>query len=311
MPRLSVREAMEQFAEQDGPEGPVEISPGDLRPLTEDEKDEQVTVPAADARDSMRAGQVRQQQEGLADARRNLDADARFEQATRAKSQANDHFARNKPRVAIVGYLAGIWFLKRGDPPCPQLIASEDASLDGVADALGAGSGADVVGGIDGVAALRIALHLNLAVAALKLSEWVIATRACEFVLGVKASNEKALFRLAKAQEGASEPRAATATVSKLLRVAPSNVEARKLLETLQAKQAREKKMFAGVFGRAQAEGRDLYNQAEEEHKAAEKAVEREASKPPVQMTTSAQLRSMSDGERQAWLDEVNAGCEA
>ena len=50
-------------------------------------------------------------QEGLADARRTLDASGRMAQAVQAKEQANAHFQAGKWRVAIVGYLAGVYLV--------------------------------------------------------------------------------------------------------------------------------------------------------------------------------------------------------
>lgn len=271
---MSVREALEQ--DWDGPAQPEELS----RPLTEDEKSEQHVIPAADARDAIRSGQVKQQQEGLADARHNLSGEERFAQATQAKTEANQHYARGGWRVALVGYLAGIWFLKRGDPPCPQLMASEEASLDGVVSALGAGTGDDTMRTVAAASALRVACHLNLAAAALQLNEWAIATTACEFVLSVEPQQPKALFRLAKAQEGANELHAAERTVGQLLQAEPSNADARKLLDGLRRRATHERKMYANMFGRARAQGGDLYDQSEEEAKAAAQAEERRAAEP-------------------------------
>jgi tetratricopeptide (TPR) repeat protein len=238
-----------------------------------------------------------------------------MEQAAQAKEQANAHFQAGRWRVAIVGYLAGVWFLKRGDPPCPQLIACEEAGLDGVAAALGAGTGTgvDVLDGMDGVATLRLALHLNLAQAALKLSEWAIARVACEHALASEATHPKALYRLAKAHEGEGDLKQASSSLTRLLKIEPNNADARKVHDAIKKRTEKERKAYAGVFTRAlgdNAKGDGLYTAAEESRDQAE-ALEREANKPPYTVTTGEQIQAMSDGEQAAWLDEVNKGLES
>lgn len=128
-----------------------------------------------------------------------LDGAARVAQAEALKAAANTQFSAGKSRAALIGYLAGIWFLRPG-PNCPMLVAhalvSEEPHGDDfkrllaeAADSLGAGAGtseadAEAPGGTEG-AAVRTSLHLNLAAAALKLSEWATAKAACKFVLSL------------------------------------------------------------------------------------------------------------------------------
>ena len=111
------------------------------------------------------------------------------------------------------------------------LVASEVCGLDEVASALGAGSAAAATSDAsssasappddpEGFAALRVALHLNLAQAALKMSEWAIARTACQWVLAsADATSVKALYRLAKAHEGEGELKKAAATCARLLKL--------------------------------------------------------------------------------------------
>ena len=88
-----------------------------------------------------------EQAAGLRQMRRDLAPAARLAKATELKSDANSHFAQQKWRTSLVGYVGGIWFLKRGDPPCPEVVASGSAEglerpegLDAVVSALGAGA---------------------------------------------------------------------------------------------------------------------------------------------------------------------------
>ena len=265
--------------------------------------------------------EVRKYRHGLEEARRNMSAAERLEKAEETKQQANAHFGDAKWRVSVVGYLAGIWFLKKGSPPCPRLVASEMAGLDEVESAIGAGCALDASEPADeseAVIALRTALHLNLAQAALKLDEWAIARACCEYVLSADDANVKALFRLAKAQQGTGELQAAVNTVSKLLKREPANAEARKLLDALRKQQSREKKAFSGLFERAHAEGGGLYSKGEEERDRAA-AAERSARGPGgalpemeaahgdgVKTLRGSDLAKMSDEERQKLVDQIN-----
>ena len=78
---------------------------------------------------------------------------------------------------------------------------------------------------------LSKSLHLNLAAAALKLSAYALAKSACEVVLSVDSANGKALFRLARAHEGAGDVGSALSTAVSACKAEPQNGEARKLLE--------------------------------------------------------------------------------
>ena len=268
---------------------------------------------------------VRQQRSGLEDMRRGMDAAARLDKAEECKAQANEHFKNGKWKVSVVGYVAGIWFLKAGSPPCPRLVASQESGFDEIESALGDGSGsitADVQNA-DGASALRITCHLNLAQAALKLSEWNVARVACRYVLEGAGDerNAKALFRLAKAEQGAGELGAAAGTVARLLKHDSSNAEARKLGEELRRQKAKEKKAFSGLFDRAQKEGEGLYSAEEEARDKAEQAARRV--NPPPQSKEEAEMRekgmrtirgsdiqNMTPEEQQAYVDEINASLD-
>lgn len=267
--------------------------------------------------------ETRQQRDGLEEMRRSLNASERLAKAEECKVQANEHFAHGKWRVSMVGYVAGIFFLKHGEPRCPWIVASEVRGLDEVVTSLGAGERSAGAAHSsepqdeDGAAPLRNACHLNLAAAALKMSEWAIARAACEYVLGVDSTNAKALFRLAKAHEGAGDLAAACSTVSRLLRHDAANAEARRLLEALRKRQAKEKKAFAGCFERVRAAegGEGLYTAAEErrdkqeaKRRADEEAAEMQKDAPDgAQVFSGKQFAHMSPEEQQRFVDDVNA----
>ena len=200
------------------------------------------TIPAAKAPTPDPNEQRRQQTRcALQQMRDGMDAAARLTKAEACKTQANESFGQGSWKISMVGYIASIWFLKRGSPPCPTMVAGfeDSTALEDVISTLGAGSGEDVES--DAVIGLRSACHLNLAQAALKLEEWAIAQAACMFVLDHVNGNSvnKALFRLAKAQQGAAATDDALATIARLLKREPTNAEARKLQETLKVKQQR------------------------------------------------------------------------
>ena len=180
--------------------------------------------------------EVKDQMDGLEMARRDMSPQERLEKAEETKLQANEHFGNGKWKTSMVGYLAAIWFLKRGCPPCPVMVCSSVRGLDEVATQLGAGNvihaslSVAAESELAGVAPLRLACHLNLAQAALKMSEWSIAKAACEWVLGAAdASNPKALFRLAKAYEGEGASRCDEITRSRCSLTPPAAANIRRL----------------------------------------------------------------------------------
>ena len=107
----------------------------------------------------------------------------------------------------------------------------------------------------DGVRELRTTLHLNVAAASLRLRHWTAAVEACQYVLSEEPTNAKALYRLAKAHEGAHELGQAVAAASRLLKADPSNAEGQKLLCALKGDRAKERKMYSGLFERSAAAG--------------------------------------------------------
>ena len=215
--------------------------------------------------------EIRMQLEGLTEVRLGMSMEERLDKAEETKYCANEHFKAGKWRTSMVGYVAAIWFLKHGNPPCPKMVASDTRGWDEIESFLGAGTEAAIAAAAtepqpDSFATLRNTCHLNIAQAALKQSEWGIARRACEYVLSVdgQGSNAKALFRLAKAHEGDGELGKAAFYCNRLLKAEPDNKDGRKLLESINARKAKQKKAFTGVFERAQAEGDGLYTAAEE-----------------------------------------------
>ncbi len=273
---------------------------------------------------------VAAQREGLEEMRRGMTPAERLAKADECKRQANEHFGNGKWRVSMVGYVAGIFFLKHGEPRCPLLVASEVRGLDEVSDALGAGTSGGGGGGGDGTTAtgvatpeeaegampMRVACHLNLAAAALKLQEWTIARAACEYVLtSVDAAHPKALFRLAKAYEGAGEVGPATSTVAKLLKHDAANAEARKLHEALKKRSAKERSAFKNMFERAREEagGDGLYTAAEEqrdEKERVKKLLGGQEAPEGSKVLSGAQIANMSEEERQQLVDQINGALD-
>ena len=198
-----------------------------------------------------------------------LDAPGRLAHALLLKDEANLHFAQGRWRVAMVGYLTGLWLLRSGRAACPLLASAALATgrAEGAQFDLGLGEVAAVVGAAEydestaqaeGAAPLCASLHLNLAATALKASDWPIAKAACERVLATDETHAKlhakATFRLAKAHEGAGEGRAALAVLAPLLKREPQNGDARRLHEALRRELAEERGRFKGLFAEAEAE---------------------------------------------------------
>ena len=229
------------------------------------------------------------QQELLRAYRRSLERPERIARATLYKSLGTAQFTKEAWRIALVAYLAGVWMLRDGDPPCPKLLANHLCELEDVAAALGpamtppapdspsaTGTATDESLStslppspppqrLDERAALRTALLMNVAAAALKLSEWRLARTACEAVLAVEPRHPKAMWRVAKAHEGDNNLSEAINVATKLVRSDASNAEASKLLVHLQKRKAKYGKMFNSFVERAHAEGDTLYTKREHE----------------------------------------------
>ena len=113
--------------------------------------------------------------------------------------------------------------------------------------------------GWQALCSVRTALRLNVAAASLKLEEWHSAKAACEVVLSEEPNQAKALYRLAQAHEGLGELSSAISVLKeRLLKHEPSHREAAKLLRTLKERNESERKMFGGLFDRAQGAGTEL-----------------------------------------------------
>ena len=184
---------------------------------------------------------------GFESVRKQMDSEARLAKGVECKSEANNHFAGKDWMQALIGYVAGIWFLQRGDPPCPAVIASatDAAAFAAVPASLGAGAPSPGEKALSAELeaerlSLCVALHLNLAAAALKLSRFAIAKTACQYVLMVEGNkaSPKARYRLAKALEGEGEVSEACSVLESLLKADASNADAQKLLEELKPRAA-------------------------------------------------------------------------
>ena len=174
-----------------------------------------------------------------------LDKVARHAKAAEHKIEANELFADGDSRSAVISYLAGIWFLKRGAAlSCPEVVVSRSESLAGAVDELGDGDDSqegESDDTADGAQALRLTLHLNLAAAALKLEEFELARMACEYVFEKQGFDApaKAFYRLAKAHAGEGSLLEARALLERLLVSEPRNTDAAQLLVEVQAREAK------------------------------------------------------------------------
>jgi tetratricopeptide (TPR) repeat protein len=201
-------------------------------------------------------GDVPNQRERMRCFRAELGPEARLDKASEYKTLANKRFGAGHNRVAIAGYMAGLYMLRTADRvlSCPMMVASHLLGMDDVVGFLtGCALPSEAVVAADATTGpLRAALLLNLAAAALKISELYVARAACEAVLVFEAENAKALFRIAKAYDGLSEVADALGACQKLLMLEPANAEAQKLLEVLRKRNKKEGKMFKGFLERAQ-----------------------------------------------------------
>ena len=185
--------------------------------------------------------EAERQQDALRRLRRSLDSDGRRARAKEYKALANKQFGKEAWRVALVGYLAGVWMLRLDheidDPPCPLLLANHLSELESVVAALG--PAVQPLAADEASATLRASLLVNLAAAALKLTEWRIARGACEVVLAAEPRHAKALWRLAKAHEGDSNLTGAIEAAARLTKCDPANKAAERLLEALRRRKAK------------------------------------------------------------------------
>ena len=110
---------------------------------------------------------------GFEAVRTGMDGAERLAKAAECKAEGNAHFKQKTWMPALSAYVAGIWFIMRGSPKCPSVVANADrpsAALLEVPRSLGAGEPAQ---GMKEVAleprlvaerdSLRLSLHLNLA----------------------------------------------------------------------------------------------------------------------------------------------------
>ena len=234
--------------------------------------------------------------------RRSLDIHARMVKAQEGKVEANSFFAAGDWRSSVISYLTCIWFLQRGEQPCPSAVASQTDSLDGVSAALGDGASEEEEeerGAVERQA-LRVTLHLNLAAAALKLKEWEMARTACEFVfsaLGYTAPS-KAFYRLASAHAGEGSLPEAIALLEHLLTKEPSNMESALLCDELRKRQ----KTADAKLKTPKVE--DLRQRVEAAGVSA---------RPPVDLEqmSGAEFGRLNQEQQQAMVDEINRGIDA
>ncbi len=206
---------------------------------------------------------IKAQQLDLGIFRDGLDEAGRIERAEDLRLAANALFAAGRWRVAQIGYLVALWLLRRGSAACPSVCCAAvamgrtdgpqfDQGLAEVPAIIGVAEyAADEAAPSGGAAALCTSLHLNLAAAALKTSDWPIAKAACARVLAADEAHAKAAFRLAKAHEGEGDRQAALAALAPLLKRDPQHAEARRLREALRREAAEERGRFKGLFDEA------------------------------------------------------------
>jgi len=234
--------------------------------------------------------------------RKSMDGPARVAKAAECKAEANEQFAAKAWVASVSGFLAGIWFLQRGEPPCPSIVANAKlASFEDIPAALGFGEPCEneptstlTKEEAASASALRVTLHLNLAAAALKLSQWVVARTACEFVLMVdgRAASPKARYRLAKALEGQGELQEAIAVLERLLELDADNADARAFVEALHTRVAAASPAVPDES--AETKRREA---AEREHGS-------------LETMTADGWAKLSPEEQQSMLEEINRGLD-
>ena len=182
----------------------------------------------------------------------------RLDGAETLKAQANKALGDGDAGLALRTYLAALWLLRLEDPPLPQaLVEPSPPSGSTLLGTLGLVAPEDRGSEDDPACALRVTLLLNVAAAALRLDEWMGARAASEFVLAHQPSNHKALYRLARAHEGAGELGAALRYAGKLIALDPTNLSSSRLAAELRSRAQKERRMYGGLFERAREEGGD------------------------------------------------------
>ena len=188
--------------------------------------------------------------DGLTQLRASLGTAAeRVEGAQKLKTEANAAFSEAAYPLAVRSYLTALWLLKPDDLMPPRALSEPTTPS---ASALQA-----VVGDSDASEhmALQQALLLNVAAAALRLDDWPMARCACDHVLHREPTHSKALYRLAQAHEGTGQLADALEALRTLLKHEPANRDAARLAASIRARSGTEKKMFGGLFEKAQRVG--------------------------------------------------------
>eukprot|EP00629_Pelagomonadales_sp_RCC1024_P003206 CAMPEP_0119272350 /NCGR_PEP_ID=MMETSP1329-20130426/8563_1 /TAXON_ID=114041 /ORGANISM="Genus nov. species nov., Strain RCC1024" /LENGTH=517 /DNA_ID=CAMNT_0007272413 /DNA_START=115 /DNA_END=1665 /DNA_ORIENTATION=- len=120
---------------------------------------------------------------------------------------------------------------------------------------------------------VRVSLHLNSAMALLKLEDWDAALQATAAALRVQPENVKALYRRGVAQSRLGVLDGAAANLQKALKLEPTNREAKRelarLQERLKKRRSDEKKRMSGGL-----KGFSLYDDKEREAARKKKAEE-------------------------------------
>ena len=126
--------------------------------------------------------------------------------------------------------------LPKKPPPNPDLEwdSDEDASAAGDVERPPF-EPAPAVGPPD-AAALRLSLHLNVALAALKLEDYALAEAACGYVLDRDEGHVKATYRLAMACEGQGRFKRALKLLTRVCKRDPKNADARDARKKIKAR---------------------------------------------------------------------------
>ena len=167
---------------------------------------------------------------------------------------------------------------KIGDNESVRSTPANDAEADATSDTQAASAADDGEGAAalatsnasaeeaGALAALRQTLRLNVAAATLKIEEWGAAKFATELVLACDPTHPKGLYRLAQAHAGAGDLSAALSVLTaRLLKHEPGHAEGARLAKSLKARLGQERRMFGGLFDRAQGDGGEtsgLYSDA-------------------------------------------------
>ena len=216
------------------------------------------------------------------------------------KERANALFKKGYTAGAMRKYKRAMWLMQDGRekeaPPSQALVQT-----------VGTGGGDEPrhcrfeEGQRAAVDALRISLHLNLAVGALKVSDNCGALAAAQVARKIDPAHPKALYREAQALVALRDFPAARKALSRLIELDPGNSAARKLRESVRAQQSdedvKERQLFGGVLTKIGSEKKPLYTEEALARMEAAEAARSEAAAKAAQKEDGGKRRELESME--------------